>query len=81
MAITIDRTAGDALCEELLMELTGSGDIWAEMQSGNYDAARRTRDRLLDDMRASISEGCRGRSWRGHHLYGATSPKSGPSAS
>jgi len=51
MAITIDRTARDALYEEVLTELTGSGDVWAEMQAGDYDAARRTRDRLLDDMR------------------------------
>jgi hypothetical protein len=40
MAITIDRTARDALYEEVLTELTGSGDVWAEMQAGDYDAAR-----------------------------------------
>ena len=35
MAITIDRTARDALYEEVLTELTGSGDVWAEMQAGD----------------------------------------------
>jgi hypothetical protein len=51
VAITIDREQRDAIYEEILTELTGTGDIWAELQSGDYDAARRTRDRLADDMR------------------------------
>jgi hypothetical protein len=51
MAITIDRKARDALYEEILTELSGSGDVWTEMQSGDYEAARRTRRRLEDDMR------------------------------
>jgi hypothetical protein len=51
VAITIDREQRDAIYEEVLTELTGSGDVWAEMQSGDYDAARRTRDRLVGDMR------------------------------
>lgn len=51
MAITITREQRNAIYEEILTELSGSGDVWAEMQSGNYDAARRTRRRLEDDMR------------------------------
>jgi hypothetical protein len=51
MAITIDRGQRDAVYEEVLTDLTGSGDVWAELASGNYDAARRTRDRLVGDMR------------------------------
>ena len=51
MAITIDREQRDAIYEEVLTELTGTGDIWAELQSGDYEVACRTRDRLADDMR------------------------------
>lgn len=51
MAITIDREQRDAIYEEVLTDLTGSGDVWAELASGNYEAARRTRDRLVGDMR------------------------------
>jgi hypothetical protein len=51
VAITINREQRNAIYEEILTELTGSGDIWAELQAGGYEAARRTRDRLSDDMR------------------------------
>jgi hypothetical protein len=51
MAITITREARDTIYEEVLIELSASGDIWAEMQSGDYEAAERTRRRLADDMR------------------------------
>jgi hypothetical protein len=39
-AITIDRKQRDAIYQEILTELTGSGDIWAELHAGDYDAAR-----------------------------------------
>jgi hypothetical protein len=51
VAITITREQRDAIHQELLTELTGSGDIWAELQSGDYDAAKRTRRRFEDEMR------------------------------
>lgn len=50
-AITIGREQRDAIYEEVLTDVSGSGDVWAEMQSGDYGAARRTRDRLVGDMR------------------------------
>jgi hypothetical protein len=51
MAIEIGREQREAIYEELMDELTGSGDIWTEVQAGKYEAARRTRRRLEDDMR------------------------------
>ncbi len=51
MAIEIGREQRDAIYQEILTELSGSGDIWEELQSGDYEAARRTRRRLEDDMR------------------------------
>ena len=56
MAITIDRTARDAIYEEILTELSGSGDIWTEMQSGDYEAVRRTRRRLEESCRYGMSD-------------------------
>lgn len=51
MAITIHREQRDAIYDEVMTDLTGSGDVWVLLQSGDYEAAKRIRRRLADDMR------------------------------
>jgi hypothetical protein len=51
VTITIDRERRDAIYEELLTELSGSGDVWTQLRTGKYEEARRTRRRLEDAMR------------------------------
>ena len=51
MALTIGQEARDAIRNEILTELSASGDIWITLRAGDYEAARRLRDRLVDEMR------------------------------
>jgi hypothetical protein len=51
VAIRITREQRDAIYEEIMTEISGSGDVHVEMESGDYAAARRTRRRHQDAMR------------------------------
>lgn len=51
MAIRIDREQRDAIYSEIMVDLSGTGDICIELDRGDYDSARRHRRRFEDDMR------------------------------
>lgn len=51
MAIRIDREQRDAIYAEVMLDLSGTGDIQIELDNDDYDAARRHRRRFEDDMR------------------------------
>jgi hypothetical protein len=49
--ITITRPQRDAIYGELLVDLTAIGDIYVELDNGNYDTAKRYRREFEDDLR------------------------------
>lgn len=49
--ITLDREQRDAVYSELVLDLSGTGDIRINLDGDDYDAARRLRRRYEDDMR------------------------------
>ncbi|MEX1141396.1 MAG: hypothetical protein WD993_05110 [Thermoleophilaceae bacterium] len=51
MAIRIDREQRDAIYSEIMVDLSGTGDICIELDRGDHQAARRHRRRFEDDMR------------------------------
>lgn len=51
MAIRIDREQRDAIYSEIMVDLSGTGDICIGLGRGDYDSARRHRRRFEDDMR------------------------------
>jgi hypothetical protein len=56
--IKLDRGQRDAIYGELLLDLSGTGDIRLNLDNADFDAARRLRRRYEEDMRSStISAG------------------------
>jgi hypothetical protein len=51
MAIRINREQRDAIYSEIVLDLSGTGDIRIELDNGDYEGARRHRRRFEDDMR------------------------------
>lgn len=51
MAIKLSREQRDAIYAEIMLDLSGTGDIQIELDNGDYEAARRHRRRFEDDMR------------------------------
>lgn len=51
MAIKLSREQREAIYAEVVVDLSGTGDISIELDNGDYDAARRLRRRFEDDMR------------------------------
>lgn len=51
MTIKIDRSQRDAIYAQIRTDLSGAGDVFLSVEAGDFDAARRTRRRLEDDMR------------------------------
>jgi hypothetical protein len=49
--ITLNRDQRDAIHGELLLDLSGTGDIRVEIDKGDYQAAQRLRRRYEGDMR------------------------------
>jgi hypothetical protein len=51
VAITISRQQRDAIYQEIMLDLTGVGDIFHALNGGDYEKAREYRRRFEDDMR------------------------------
>ncbi len=51
MAITINREQRDAVHQEIMLDLTGVGDIFHALNGDDYEKAREYRRRFEDDMR------------------------------
>ncbi len=51
MGITIRRDHRNAIYGELLVDLTGTGEIYTHIQNGDYEAAQSTRRRYEENMR------------------------------
>lgn len=51
MAVNVGREQRDAIHAEVLGVLTGTGDVYFELERGDYEAARRLRRRFEDAMR------------------------------
>jgi hypothetical protein len=51
MQITIGRRQRDAIYGEVVVDLSGVGDIQIALDDGDFDAARRFRRRFEEDMR------------------------------
>lgn len=49
--IKLNRKQRDAIYGELLLDLTGTGDIRVNVDAGEYEAARQLRRRYEEDMR------------------------------
>ncbi len=51
MAITISRDQRDAIYQEIMLDLTGVGDIFHALNSDDFAKARQYRRRFEEDMR------------------------------
>ncbi len=51
MAITINREQRDAVYQEIMLDLSGVGDIFHALNGDDYEKAREYRRRFEDDMR------------------------------
>lgn len=51
MAITINRKQRDALYQETVLDLSGTGDIRLGLDTADYEGAQRLRRRYEEDMR------------------------------
>lgn len=51
MAVKVGREQRDAIHAEVMGVLTGTGDVYLELERGDYEAARRLRRRFEDAMR------------------------------
>lgn len=51
MPVTITRAQRDAIYEMVINHLTGIGDVWLSVQSGDFAAAKRLGQGFADDLR------------------------------
>lgn len=51
MAIAIDRDQRDAMYQEVVLDLNGLTDLWAEFDAGNFERAKELRQRFVLDLR------------------------------